>query len=85
MRAFAVLLLIGSALLNGDIAGAQNNASRDAAQPASPAAASSNIVLPDQEYVIGPTDVVEVLVAARILRLGLHALEKLLVVGLIGV
>jgi len=52
MRASIVLLITASALMN--IAEAQN--------AASPTATSSNIVLPDKEYLIGATDVVDIFV-----------------------
>src|SRR5438093_8954414 len=52
MRSFIVLFIAATAMLN--VAEAQNTAS--------PTATSSNIVLPDKEYFIGPTDVVEVFV-----------------------
>src|SRR6266571_9023738 len=51
VKAFAIVWLMGSALLN---AGAQNTPQRS--EPASP----SIVVAPDQDYRIGPSDVVEV-------------------------
>jgi protein involved in polysaccharide export with SLBB domain len=53
MRALMVLIIAASAFLN--IAEAQNTASTTSA-------ASSNMVLPDKEYSIGATDVVDVFV-----------------------
>ncbi len=60
MKAFLALLLIGLASLTVNASEAQQNASREAVPPAS--APHNEIVLPDQEYVIGPNDVVEVYV-----------------------
>jgi polysaccharide export outer membrane protein len=59
MRAFMALLLMSVSL----VAQAQNGVSRETSAVTSPGSAgSSNIVLPDKEYVIGPTDVIEVFV-----------------------
>ena len=60
MRTFLVLLLIGFASLNVNVSEAQEKAPHQAVPSAT--GAHNDIVLPDQEYVIGPSDVVEVYV-----------------------
>src|SRR5207249_785681 len=57
MRAFVVLLLVGAVLL--DVSAAAQQDKQENKAPAA-SAANGNIVLPDKEYIIGPTDIVEV-------------------------
>ena len=60
MKALLVLLLLGSTLLNVHALEAQDKASIQAAPPVSGNGNDGTTVVTDAEYVIGPTDVVEV-------------------------